>query len=697
MAIGDVDRITKLVPTTLNIKLKDAFEQEPAFGEMRKKDPRVDQVLNIATSLEGMARNCSIHAAGVVISPSPLKHIVPLYRTNKDEIVTQYDMNGLEKLGLLKMDFLGLTTLTIIDDALALIRRYRGEELRIEDLPLDDPKAYDVFTKGFTSGVFQFESRGMRDILMRYQPTRLEDLCALNALYRPGPIQGGMVDDFIDRKHGRKRVVYELPDLQEILSETYGVIVYQEQVMQVANKLAGYSLGDADLLRRAMGKKKPEEMAKQRATFMKGALERGYPEKKAAHIFDLMEQFAGYGFNKSHSAAYAYLAYVTAYLKAHYSLEFLSALLTSETGNTAKVVKYINECRDMGIRVLSPDVNKSDKNFSPDGEAIRFGLCAIRNVGESAVDSILAARREGPYKSIFDFCERVDLTSVNRRMIESLIRAGAMDGLRGTRSQLFAVIDGAMEAGQRVHRDRMSGQAGLFAMAFGPADEAPEPDLPTLPDWTDAEKLAGEKEMLGFYVTGHPLDEWKDKVCELATHNSETLSEEEIERGANVVVCGMMSGIQRRRNKKGELWASFTLEDHLGAIECMVFSTQYERLLSELKDDQAVMIRAMALPEEGAATRLSVQEIVPLSVCRVALPSLISIKVRIAGNGTEKAEALHQLFERKKGDSEVRLRLEKPRDFAVVMDVTTRVRPDKEFRAEVERICGPESLEVLAN
>jgi DNA polymerase III subunit alpha len=332
-------------------------------------------VLKIATNLEGMARNCSMHAAGVVISPVPLKEIVPLYKTNKDEVVTQYDMVGLEKLGLLKMDFLGLTTLTIVDDALKMIAKYRGETIRIEDLPLDDPKAYEVFTKGFTSGVFQFESRGMRDILMRYQPTRLEDLCALNALYRPGPIQGGMVDDFIDRKHGRKKVVYELPDLEPILSETYGVIVYQEQVMQVANQLAGYSLGDADLLRRAMGKKKAEEMAKQRATFMKGALERGYNEKKASHIFDLMEQFAGYGFNKSHSAAYAYLAYVTAYLKAHYGLEFMSALLTSETGNTAKVVKYINECRDMGIRVLPPDVNKSDKN-SPPTEMRSVSACA---------------------------------------------------------------------------------------------------------------------------------------------------------------------------------------------------------------------------------------------------------------------------------------------------------------------------------
>ncbi|HYO81154.1 MAG TPA: DNA polymerase III subunit alpha [Bryobacteraceae bacterium] len=699
MAIGDVDRITKLVPTQLNIKLMEAFEQEPAFADMRKKDPRVDAILNHATTLEGMARNCSIHAAGVVISPSPLKDIVPLYKTNKDEVVTQYDMVGLEKLGLLKMDFLGLTTLTIIDDALQLIRKFRGVDLTIEDLPLDDQKAYDIFTKGFTSGVFQFESRGMRDILMRYQPTRLEDLCALNALYRPGPIQGGMVDDFIDRKHGRKKVVYELADLEPILAETYGVIVYQEQVMQVANKLAGYSLGDADLLRRAMGKKKAEEMAKQRATFMRGALERGYPEKKAAHIFDLMEQFAGYGFNKSHSAAYAYLAYVTAYLKAHYSLEFMSALLTSETGNTSKVVKYINECRDMGIRVLPPDVNKSAESFTPDGDAIRFGLCAIRNVGEAAVQSIIAARDDGPFTSIYDLGERVDLTAVNKRMIESLIRAGALDSLKGTRSQLFAATESAMEAGQRCQRDKASGQTGLFSMMSTDAGPSSEPTLPSLPDWTDPEKLAGEKEMLGFYVTGHPLDAWMDKVCELSTHNSETLSEGEIERGANVVLCGMMTGIARKRNKKGELWASFTLEDHFGAMECMAFSTQYERLLPELKEDSAVMVRGMALPEEGASTRISVQDIIPLSVARVPLPSLISIRVRLNGTGTvtEKAEELQRLFERKRGQAEVRLRLERPRDFAVIMDLSSRVRPDKEFRAEVERICGPEAMEVLGN
>jgi DNA polymerase-3 subunit alpha len=692
--IGDVERITKLVPNQLNIKLKDAFAQEPGFDDLRRKDPRIGELLDVACNLEGMARNASIHAAGVVISPTPLKELVPLYKTNKDEVVTQYDMVGLEKLGLLKMDFLGLTTLTIIEDALKLIRKHRGVEIDLEELPLDDPKAYEIFSKAYTSGVFQFESRGMRDILMRYQPTRIEDLCALNALYRPGPIQGGMIDDFIARKHGKKQVVYDLPELKEALEETYGVMVYQEQVMQVANRLAGYSLGDADLLRRAMGKKKPEEMAQQRHRFVKGAMERGHPQKKVEKIFDFMEQFAGYGFTKSHSAAYAYLAYVTAYLKAHYALEFMSALLTSETGNSAKVVKYINECRDMGIRVLPPDVNKSDKDFTPGGDAVRFGLCAIRNVGGSAVDAILAARATGgPFKSLYNFCERVDLAAVNRRTVESLAKSGAMDSLNATRSQLLAAIDSALETGQRMQRDLLSGQAGLFGMDIAAGDE-PEPELPRVPDWDDKQKLSYEKEMLGFYVTGHPLDAWMHKVREIATHDSESL--EGLERGAEVVICGLMTAIQRKRNKEGKLWASFVLEDRQGAVECMLFATQYERLLNELAEDRAVMIRAQALPEEGSATRLSVQDIVPIEVARVSLPSLISIRVRLSQNGFDKAQALNELFDRKRGEASVRLRLEKARDFSIILDVTARVRPDKEFRAEIERICGPESMEILA-
>jgi DNA polymerase-3 subunit alpha len=700
MSYPDVERITKLVPNVLNISLDDSMKSEPGFAELARKDPRVADILQVARRLEGLARNCSVHAAGVVISPQPLKDLVPLYRTNKEEIVTQFDMNGLEKLQLLKMDFLGLTTLTLIDDALKLIEARHGVRLVPEDLPLDDPATYEIFSKAYTSGVFQFESPGMRDILRRYHPNRIEDLTALNALYRPGPIQGGMVDDFIDRKHGRKAIVYDLPELKEILEETYGVIVYQEQVMQISNRVAGYSLGEADILRRAMGKKKAEEMAAQRERFIKGALERKFPQKKVEKIFDLMEQFAGYGFNKSHSAAYAYLAYVTAYLKAHYPVDFVAALLTSETGNTAKIVKYINECREMGITVLQPDVNASDCNFTPDREAlngkgIRFGLGAIKNLGPNAVEAIRAARDQlGRFRSIYEFCEHVDLSSLNRRMIESLIRAGAMDSLEGTRAQLFAAVEGAIEAGQRVWRDRWSGQAGLFADLAAEEALADKP-LPQVPDWTSREKLMGEKEVLGFYVTGHPLDHYEDKIRELATHDTGNL--EGLEKGVAVSLCGVLTGIQRKRNKDQKPWAAMQIEDRTGAVDGMVFAASYERLEPLIVEDQAVLVRGLVLPEENAPPKISVQEIVPLEVARVALPSLISIRVWLNRNGVaDKPAALHDLFSSKPGESQVRLRLELPRDFSVILDVPAKVRPDKEFRAAIEKICGPDCVEVLA-
>ena len=697
ISFADVDRITKLIPTQLNITLPEAMKQEPAIEESARKDPRLKEVLEVARKLEGMARNAGMHAAGVVISPVPLRELVPLYKTNKDEIVTQYDMVGLEKLALLKMDFLGLTTLDIIQDALALIERHRGVKISIEDLALDDQATYQIFSKGFTSGVFQFESRGMRDILRKYQPTRIEDLCALNALYRPGPIQGGMTDDFIDRKHGRKRVEYDFPELKEILEETYGVIVYQEQVMQISNRLAGYSLGEADILRRAMGKKKAEEMAAQRERFIKGARERGFPQKKIEKIFDLMEQFAGYGFNKSHSAAYAYLAYVTAYLKAHYPLEFLSSLLSSEMSNIDKMVKYINECREMGIPVFPPDVNSSGVDFEPaDGKGIRMGLCAVRNLGITAAESIIEARRSGgAFHSVYDFCERVDLSSVNRRIIENLIKGGAMHSLGGNRAQFTAAVENAMEAGQRAWRDRLSGQTGLFGMTDSEQPHQEHP-LPQLPDWTPKQKLSGEKEVLGIYVTGHPLDEYSGKVSELSTHYTETL--ESLERGTEVAICGILIGITRRRTKDGKLYAAMRLEDRTGSVEAMVFSSQYDRLLPALEEDRAVLVRALVLPDENAPPKLSMQEIVPLDNARVNLPSLISIRVGVGANGSlDKAGALNQLFARKPGDTEVRLRLEKPRDFSVILDVTLRVRPDKEFWVEVEKICGPESVEILAN
>ena len=451
MPYSDVDRIAKMVPLTLNIKLDDAIKESPQLREAYDKDAQVRQLLDTARKLEGLVRNSGVHAAGVVISPRPLIDLVPLHRTKNDEIVTAFDMVAIEKMGLLKMDFLGLTTLTILDDTLKLIKQ-KGTTLTLDDIPLEDHETYEkVFHRGLTSGVFQFESGGMRDVLRRYQPNSIEDLTALNALYRPGPIQGGMIDDFIERKHGRKRIEYELPELGEILKETLGVIVYQEQVMQAAHRLAGYTLGEADLLRRAMGKKNAEEMAKQRERFVQGAVKNGFPPKKIEKIFDLMAQFAGYGFNKSHSAAYALLAYHTAYLKTHYPIEFMAALLTSVTGSTDDVVKYINECREMGIAVEPPDINVSDANFTPHGQAIRFGLAAVKNIGAHAIESIVAARKKlgRNFRSLYEFCEEVDLRLLNKRVLESLIKSGAMDSF-GRRAQLMHVLDKAVERAEKV-------------------------------------------------------------------------------------------------------------------------------------------------------------------------------------------------------------------------------------------------------
>jgi DNA polymerase-3 subunit alpha len=700
MGFGDVDKITKLVPAEINIKLRDAIEKEPDLKDLYQKDPQIHELFDIALRLEGMARNASVHAAGVVISPQPLQELVPLYKTNKDEIVTQFDMAWLEKLGLLKMDFLGLTTLTIVNETLALIRKTRGTEIVLEDLPLDDAETYaTIFAEGLTDGVFQFESSGMKDVLRRYRPERIEDLIALNALYRPGPIKGGVVDDFIDRKHGRKHITYDLPVLKPILEETYGVIIYQEQVMQIAQLVAGYSLGEADLLRRAMGKKKPAEMAKQRERFLSGAKQLGYPEKKAEKLFDLMAQFAEYGFNKSHSAAYGFLAYITGYLKAHYKVEFMSALLTSESGNTDKVVKYINECRARHIEVLPPDINASGLNFTPDAGAIRFGLGAVKNVGAGAVEAIIKARdADGRFTSLDDFCERVDLTAVNRRVIESLIKAGAMDSFPGTRAQKMAVVEDCIESGQRAQKDRLSGQGGLFGDLLGPAGvEKVHRFFPDVPGWTRIESLRGEKEMIGFYVTGHPLDDFKDKVLELATHDSETISK--AEKGQEVVMCGILTGVQRKRTKDQKPWATMRLEDWKGSTELLVFTAKYEQLQQELIEDRAVLVRARALPEEDGSVKLSAQEMTGLDVARLDYPSIISIRVRVGANGNDpdKPGRLKSLIDSKPGDTSVRLRLEKSRDFILNLDLPQKVRPDKEFKAQLERICGPDALEVLAS
>jgi DNA polymerase-3 subunit alpha len=470
MPYADVDRIAKQIPPALDMTLDKALAENPVLRDMAKGDPRVHDVLEMGKRLEGVSRNAGVHAAGVVIAPGPISDYAPLFKSNRDEITTQWAMKEVERVGLLKMDFLGLSTLTLIQDALAEITRTENLDLDIDNIPLDDAKTYQLFVDGQTYGIFQFESSGMREILRRAKPQRLEDLIAMNALYRPGPLKGGMVDDYINRKAGRSQVKYELAALEPILEETFGVIAYQEQVMRMASVLAGFTMGQSDVLRKAMGKKDPKVMAKQREAFMTGALAKGINEKKASKIFELMEFFAGYGFNKSHSTAYAFLAYQTAYLKANYPRHFAAALLTIEAANTAKLAVYIAESRERGIAVLPPDINESQLHFTVVPEGVRFGLTAIKGLGEGAVRAIIDVRdRAGRITSLHQLCEEIDLRVVNKKVLEALVKSGACDGLIPAgvplptgRAKLFGAVDSAIEHGNRTQRDRDLGQTDLF-------------------------------------------------------------------------------------------------------------------------------------------------------------------------------------------------------------------------------------------
>ena len=696
---ADVDRIAKMVPATLNIKLEDAIRESPGLQQAYDNEPQVRQLLDTARKLEGLVRNAGVHAAGVVISPRPLTELVPLHRTKNDEIVTAFDMVAIEKMGLLKMDFLGLTTLTILDDTVKLIAQTRGEQIDLAALPLDDHETYEkVFHSALTSGVFQFESRGMRDVLRRYQPNTIEDLTALNALYRPGPIQGGMIDYFIDRKHGRKKIEYELPELEQILEETFGVIVYQEHVMQIAHRLAGYSLGEADLLRRAMGKKKPEEMAKQRERFIEGAVQRGYPPKKIEKIFDLLAKFAEYGFPKAHSAAYALLAYQTAYLKTRYPVEFMAALLTSVTGNTDDVVKYINECREMGIAVEAPDINVSDANFTPHGSAIRFGLAAVKNVGHNAIESIMAGRKElGRYSSIYEFCEKVDLRLLNKRVLESLIKSGAMDGL-GRRAQLMAVLDRAIEGAQKTQRDAESGQHGLFGVFQEEEASASNSKLPDTPDWDEHTRLANEKEILGFFISGHPLEKYRDKLNDLRALSTEEICAltKSTGKDENITTAGIITNLRVLKSKRGDFYAQGALEDMAGTVEMLVFPEAYRKLQEKVKLEVPVLIRGGVRIEEGTNPKLTVNEILPLEDAKVPLPNSLRIRVPLETANESTVDALHSLCARQKGAAKVLFDVERQGDFMVVMEAEGyNVLPDRNFIARVEELCGRGAVRVI--
>ncbi|MFN8008346.1 MAG: DNA polymerase III subunit alpha [Terriglobia bacterium] len=691
---AEVDKIAKLVPAELNITLEKALAQSEGLRDLAAKDDRVKDLIDIAKRLEGMARHASTHAAGVVISPVPLTDIVPLHKTNKDEITTQYSMNDLEKIGLLKMDFLALTTLTVLDEAIKLVKETTDAVIDLEQVPMDDAKTYEIFSKGLTNGIFQFESSGMKDILRRFKPERLEDLTALNALYRPGPIGGGMIDDFIKRKHGERRVSYHLPELKEILEETLGVIVYQEQVQQIANKLAGYSLGEGDILRRAMGKKKPEEMASQRQKFVAGAKARNLDEKKVTKIFDLMEQFAGYGFNKSHSAAYALLAYQTAYLKAHYPVCFMSSLLTSEISNTDKIVKYINECRDLGIKILPPDINISHLHFTPAGNDIRFGLAAIKNVGSNAINSILEARgKTGGFQSLFDFCEHVDLRVVNKRVIESLIKAGALDSTAHKRSQLIAVVDKAIETAQKAQRDRESGQKGLFKVGAPLVQDSqphsPIQPFPNLPEWEESLLLSYEKETLGFYITRHPLTKYVNDLKQFATVTTEKLNE--LESGKEVSIGGIISHVKPLKTKKGDRMAVIQMEDLTGSVDAVLFPEPFQRFEKWIVLDAPILLKGVLDVEDSGSRKIRTTEIQPLEGLRERCATSVTIRVSLAGLAPNRVTELQSVLNGYPGETRVIFELEHPDAYLIIFrpHQFVKVKLDPLLIQAVESICGP--------
>ena len=594
-SFAETDAIAKLIPAPkqgFDYPLTECIKMEPRLQELMKSDPRVKNLIDHALRLEGLTRHASTHAAGVVLSNLPLVDHLPLFVDKEGGIVTQFDMESVEKIGLVKFDFLGLKTLTLLHDCLELIEQSRGERLDLNRLSLDDKKTYRLLCDGNTTGVFQLESGGIREMTKRIRPNCFEDLVAILALYRPGPLDSGMAESYIKRKHGKEKTSYLHRLLEPVLKDTYGVIVYQEQVMQIAQVLGGYTMGDADILRRAMGKKDPEEMASQRDRFVEGAQKKKIDAQRATEIFDQMETFARYGFNKSHSAAYALVSYQTAYLKTHYPVEFMAALMTSEMGDTDKVIKNLAECRNKEIEVLAPDINESRSDFTPVGDKIRFGLAAVKNVGEKAVEVILQSREtDGPFESLFDFCRRVDLTAVNRRVVESLIKCGAFDSTQVSRARMMGALEEAMRYGQTFQRGQESNQIDIFTMLGSPTPTGKKPGdiYPQATEWSGQESLAFEKEALGFYISGHPLDKY-ERVLKRITSGAISDLKEKASPG-DVKIGGVVSALKLRNTKKGDRYGSFNLEDKSGFIEVIAWPDVYKKCAELLGADDPVFLK----------------------------------------------------------------------------------------------------------
>jgi DNA polymerase III subunit alpha len=691
--LHEVDAIAKMVPDVLNIRLDDALDREPRLKELARQKPEIDDLIRICRVLEGLPRHASTHAAGVVIADRPLVEYMPLYKGKKGEVVTQFDMKCVEKIGLVKFDFLGLRNLTVIENTLSLIEVQGVAPPDLSNLDFKDAPTYHLLASGETTGVFQLESSGMKDLMVRLKPGSFDEIIALVALYRPGPLESGMVDDFVDRKHGKKAVEYLVPQLEPILKETFGVIVYQEQVMKIASVLANYSMAEADDLRKAMGKKIPKIMAMHRERFMQGAAKNHIPSEKAGMIFSLMEKFGGYGFNKSHSAAYALIAYQTAYLKAHFPVEFMASLLTSEMNSTDGVVKYIAECRSHGIEVLPPDINESDKVFTVAGSRIRFGLAAVKNVGEGAIESIIEARSSGKFSSLFEFCEQVDLKKVNKRVIESLIKCGAFDSTGSYRSQMLASLEDCIDYGQRVQRERTDPQMGLFNLT----EEQKAINLPSLPEmneWEEKELLTLEKESLGFYITGHPLSRYEDLLDKFTNTNSATIKERN--DGETVTIGGMIRSIKTIKTKKGDLMAFVTLEDLRGAVEITVFSSLYSNVYDLLTDDNTILVRGFLQKDENSV-KLLADSIIAIDKAEETWTTSIHFNLDVTRTEKKLLEELNAVLKRHPGPCPAFIHLRNPEktETVIALPDSIKVKAGASLIQEVDRLVGYRAAETV--
>ncbi|WP_027390457.1 DNA polymerase III subunit alpha [Chrysiogenes arsenatis] len=702
---ADGDKLSKLVPDKLGISLREAIDMEPKLASTAAAMPHGENLMQYALALEGLYRQAGMHAAGVVITDEPIHTYAPLYRGPEGEAICQFDKDQAESIGLVKFDFLGLKTLTVIDDACRLIAQTQKlpQKFDIAAIPMDDQKAYDLLCAGKTTGVFQLESGGMKNLIVKLRPSTFEDIIALVALYRPGPLGSGMIDDFVNRKHGIAEATYSLSALEPILKDTYGVIVYQEQVMQIARTLAGYSLGGADLLRRAMGKKKAEEMAKHKEIFLygdgkstPGAQALGFDVKKAEDIFDLMAFFAEYGFNKSHSAAYALIAYQTAYLKAHYPSEFMAALMSSEMDNTDKVVHFINECREMGILVQPPDVNKSGRSFSvdDDGQTIIFGLTAIKNVGGKAVEEIIHERETaGMYRSLYHFTDRIDLRNVNKRVVENLIKCGAFDALHANRRQAFEAVESAFSRGQAVQKERESGQLSLFAVEEETHswDESGE-EYADVPDWDASQRLTAEKETLGFYITGHPLQRY-EKHLQCFTTSIAALDEMEAEQ--KVRLGGLLSSVQIKMTKTGKKMAVLIVEDVSGKCEAIVFPKTYEHIYEHLHVDNILIFEGKVNARDNGKN-IAIEKVYTLSDAQKAFTKRVELSIDTERFSTELFTQLKQAVEQYRGEKPVIVRLHHEPEWEAIFQTNLAITPNTDLLIRLEEMLGSDAIAFTA-